>query len=323
MKNILFIAPVFFGYYKDIIAEFNNQGYNVFFFDDRPSNSFLSKALIRLNKKSQKRKINKYIDKILTLVKDKQLDLVFIILGQSFSREHIIKIKDEHPEAKYVYYSWDSVKNFPNILDFRDCFDRIYHFDSRDAKEYGFDLLPLYYSNKLKEEKVVYSFSAIFTVKRGKLKKYQKIMEMIPDEIKKNSFIYLYLQSRMVFWFYKLRYKEFRNSHLKDFKYKKVSKEKFYDIMAKSNVIIDVQMKNQSGLTMRTLEALHARKKLITTNPNILDYDFYTPNNICVINKNYNTIPTEFFETQFDSRYDVSEKYSLNSFVDTILEKDV
>lgn len=319
MKRALFIAPTFFGYYKDIIGEFKKRDYQIFYFNDRPSEKLFTKAIIRINKTVLRRKINKYVNFIIKSIEGEKIDLVFIILGQSFSRENILKIKKAHPEAEFVYYSWDSVKNFPNILEFRDCFDRVYHFDSRDAKEYGFNLLPLYYSNKLKEENPIYSFSAVFTVKRGKLKKFQKIMEVIPNDVKKDAFIYLYLQSRFVFWFYKLRYKEFRKSHAKDFKFKKIAKEEYYEIMAKSRVIIDVQMKSQSGLTMRTFETLHARKKLITTNPNVLDYEFYSPNNICVINKNYNDLSPTFFETQFDRTYDVSKKYSLPSFIDTIL----
>lgn len=323
MKNILFIAPTFFDYYKDIKTQFEREGYNVVYFDDRPSKHFISKALIRLNKNSQKRKITKYVDTILNSVEHIKLDIVFIILGQSFSRDCIIRIKEAHPEAKYIYYSWDSVKNFPNILEFRDCFDKVYHFDNRDSKEFGFELLPLYYSNKINEQEPVFSFSAVFTVKKGKLKKFLKIMELIPNDVKKNGFVYLYLQSRLVYFFYKLKYKEFRKSWLKDFRFKKLSKEEFYDIMAKSKVIIDVQMKSQSGLTMRTLEALHAKKKLITTNPNVMDYEFYSPKNICVINKNHNYLPSDFFDAPFDKKHGVTRNYSLKAFVQTILGEKV
>lgn len=318
-KNVLLIAPVFFDYYKDMISEFERQGYSVYFFDDRPSKDMLSKALIRINKKSLKHKTDRYVGKILSSVEGIKLDLVFVILGQSFFREQILRIKSAHPEAEFVYYSWDSVSNFPSILEFKDCFERIYHFDTHDVKEYGFFLLPLYYSRKMEEKEIKYSFSAVFTIKRGKLKKFQKIMELIPDNVKSNAFIYLYIQSKFVYLYYKLTCKEFRKSKAKDFKYKKLSKDAFYDIMCKSKVVIDCQMKSQSGLTMRTIEALYAKKKLITTNPNIVDYDFYTPNNICILNKNHLNIPLDFFETSFDDNYAISDKYSIEQFVKTII----
>ena len=51
MKRLLLIAPVFFGYYKDMILEAEELGYHVDYLCDAPSNSNISKALGRINKK--------------------------------------------------------------------------------------------------------------------------------------------------------------------------------------------------------------------------------------------------------------------------------
>jgi len=50
-------------------------------------------------------------------VRAKKYDVVFLISGQSlsFSEDMIQQIKDEQPQAKYVLYQWDSLKNFPYI----------------------------------------------------------------------------------------------------------------------------------------------------------------------------------------------------------------
>ena len=145
-------------------------------------------------------------------------------------------------------------------------------------------------------------------------------MNLIPDDVKKNAFIYPYIQSKIVYLYYKLKYREFKNSKMKDFKYKKLPRDVFYKILAKSKAVVDVQMKNQSGLTMRTIEALHFEKKLITTNPAILEYEFYTDNNICVINKNHVNLPPSFFDTDFDTNYSIPKSYSLSAFVETIIQ---
>ena len=80
-------------------------------------------------------------------------------------------------------------------------------------------------------------------------------------------------------------------------------------------------MKNQVGLTIRTFEALHLKKKLITSNKNIMKYEFYTPNNIYVIDENSeNKIPNEFFESDFDESFALSTDYSLDSFVKKLLD---
>ena len=60
MKKLLFIGPNFFNY-QDIISEgLRQKGYEVTYFDDRPSTSFLMKAIIRLNKNLVKKSIQKY-----------------------------------------------------------------------------------------------------------------------------------------------------------------------------------------------------------------------------------------------------------------------
>lgn len=50
-KKVLLIAPVFFGYYKEIIRELELLGYEVDYICDAPSNSNISKALGRIDKR--------------------------------------------------------------------------------------------------------------------------------------------------------------------------------------------------------------------------------------------------------------------------------
>ena len=56
----------------------------------------------------------------------------------------------------------------------------------------------------------------------------------------------------------------------------------YIDEVKKSRVLCDVTQKNQSGLTLRVLEAIFFSKKLITNNLFIEKYDFYNPNNILI-----------------------------------------
>lgn len=323
MEKILFIAPVFFGYHDDIIRQMTILGYDVTFYSDRPSESFFTKAFIRFNKRLLSRKINKYIDSIVKETKNINFDYVLVILGQSFSRCHIERIKQANPNSFFVYFSWDSVDNFPNILSYRDLFNKIYHFDKKDSTEYGFTFLPLFYSNEPIECALSYSYSAVFTVKKGKTLKFDLVNRLIPDSFKKNSFVYQYLQSRLLYFYYKLFTKELRGRRMKDYRFKKMSRNDFYNVINKSFVVIDTQMDNQRGLTIRTIEALHAKKKIITTNTSIKTYDFYSPHNIFVADGDSKTISEEFFLTPFDDSFSVGKDYSLESFVKKLLNKEI
>lgn len=72
----------------------------------------------------------------------------------------------------------------------------------------------------------------------------------------------------------------------------------------KARAIVEVTQAGQVGCTLRALEALFFRKKLITTNPNIEKEDFYNPNNIYIYGKdNLNDLQT-FLEEPYDSGSD-------------------
>lgn len=319
MANILFVSPDFFDYYKDISNEFKKMGHEVTWYNDRPSNSFIDKVIIRLNKKMLKKKIDKYLDKIIEENKNKKFDIVLFIFGQSFEKRHIHKLREANPNARFIYYTWDSIAAFPVIGELYSEFDVAYSFDDEDCKKYKMNFLPLFYSNEVIESEIKYDCCAIQTIKVGKLENFDNIKKSLPENVKLYS--YLYLQSKLVYLYYRLKYKIFKKYKMKDFNYKKLSRKEANKISSESNVVIDCQMKNQIGLTIRSFEALHLKKKLITSNANIKKYEFYTPNNIYVIEdyKNIN-IPKNFFETEFDENYKLSENYSIENFAKNLIK---
>lgn len=56
-KKILFICPKFFDYHSSIIETLTTLGADVYFFDERPSNSTFSKMFLRINKNLIKKKL--------------------------------------------------------------------------------------------------------------------------------------------------------------------------------------------------------------------------------------------------------------------------
>lgn len=62
-----------------------------------------------------------------------------------------------------------------------------------------------------------------------------------------------------------------------------ISYEENLQMIASSKCIIDIVKPEQQGLTLRPLEALFYKKKLITTYKAIKDYDFYTKENIFIL----------------------------------------
>ena len=203
--KLLLIMPRFFNYPELIQEELHNLGYEVDFFDDRPSTNALVKAIIRINKKLISKYIKRYFNEVMKIVRDKKYDIVFLISGQSlsFNEDMIGQIKEHQPQAEFVLYQWDSQENFPYIKKVQKYFDKCYSFDKRDINENpSLKFMPLFY-NKIYEEigkknskSYKYDFCFIGTAHP---KKY-KLISMISDQLREiypNQFLYFFFAPRV------------------------------------------------------------------------------------------------------------------------------
>lgn len=328
-KKILFIAPNFFGYYKEVIKELQKCNCEVDYFCDAPSNTNISKALSRLNRNIIKFSMNKYFHKeIIPVISKKKYDYVFIIIGMTFSffPKMIKEIKEKNKDAKFIMYQWDGEKNISFVNEIHNYFDYIYTFDRGDCeknKKYSF--LPLFYTrnyeNVGKRKNVIFEYdvSYIGTAHPQKLLMVNKMSEQLKD-IFKRQYIYHYMPSRFKFIYHKLTSKEYKGVKLSDLKLKKVPLEKTMEIFEKSKCIFDAPQKGQTGLTIRTIECLGAKRKIITTNKDIKNYDFYNENNIYIYDGDIN-INAEFFKKDFEEiPKELYEKYSLRNWLKTMIK---
>ena len=64
-KKILFISAKFFGYEVEIKKKLESFGSEVDFYDERPKNDFMTKALIRVNRNLLAKKNSQYYNDII------------------------------------------------------------------------------------------------------------------------------------------------------------------------------------------------------------------------------------------------------------------
>lgn len=69
--------------------------------------------------------------------------------------------------------------------------------------------------------------------------------------------------------------------------------EEYCKELRKSGVLLDINQKGQTALTMRVLESIYFSKKLITNNADIVHYDFYNENNIFLLPRRLSDIVPE------------------------------
>ncbi|MHA2714054.1 hypothetical protein ACXZ7B_05110 [Vibrio owensii] len=81
--------------------------------------------------------------------------------------------------------------------------------------------------------------------------------------------------------------------------------------------VLDITKEDQSGLTLRTLEALYLNKKVITNNSHVYSLDIYDRDWIYIIDIDERSI-TEFLNNENNERSHVSIKYDINSLLEFI-----
>lgn len=326
-KKLLLIMPKFFDYPQLIKEELSSLGYDVDFFDDRPGTSGIVKAIIRVKKELINSYIKKYFESIMETVRTKKYDVVFLISGQSlsFSEKMMSDLKNVQPDARFILYQWDSLDNFPYILNMHKFFDKCYSFDRKDCENHrNLKFLPLFYSRRYekigaeKKQDYKYDFSFVGTAHP---KKY-KFIKMMSEQLRRvypNQFIYFFFPSKIVYYYRKFKNPELKKASIDEFNFVPVSGNKMDELISDSRCILDSAQDGQRGLTIRVLESLGARRKLITTNADVVNYDFYREENIYVYDGNIDYDSLFFKEPYHDLPEQIYSKYSLKSWLSEMI----
>jgi len=327
-KQVLYIGSPFFNYYKQIIAEFELQGYSVDYYNDRPSESSLVKGLIKIKKSIMGFIIQKYFDRIMSEIKYKSYDLVFIVNCKVFTPYMIQQLKNSQKSARFVLYMWDSLTLYPNSKELISLFDTAYSFDTEDCEKInGLFFLPLFYCKEYekigRDNSLVSKEFDIVSVCTAHPNRYKIIRELFPmlEAQDMRVFSYMFL-NRMQYWYNKVFVEEFKNAKSSEFNFIPIPEMVNQDLLKKSIAVFDIPHNKQSGLTMRTIETLGAKRKLITSNSNIRRYDFYNKNNIFILNKDNWVEIKAFINSDYDLiDNNIFRKYTLQNWITTILSE--
>lgn len=319
-KRLLLIAPIYFGYEKEIIAELEEIGFLVDWLPDRPFSSQLMRGATTIAPSIMQPLADLMNERWLNDLGVSEYEYIFIINGQTISQKFLSQLKVDFPRAKFLLYMWDSFKNRKNSLKNINSFDSISTFDNEDSKKYGVNFRPLFYSRgfKVPASENKYDVSFIGTIHSDRYEVLMGFRRQLPKGV--NFYSYMYLQALWVFYYYKLKRAGMRVASSDEFEYSPLTKRKLYEVFADSKAILDIEHPKQSGLTMRTFETLGSEKKLITTNKNITQYDFYDPNNICVIDRLNPKLPDNFLSSDYRSlSAEMYYKYSIRGWVGELL----
>jgi len=323
-KKVLLIAAMFFGYEKLIKAELEAKGASVDYFNDRPGSDFLTKSLIRIDRRLLSSQTNRYYDNIIESTRKTAYDHVLIVKGEAISVKKLRKLRQAQPTAKLSLYLWDSMHYNPNAQIILPEFDRAFSFDRVDVANYPkLEFLPLFYAREF-ERAITYRVPPIYdacfigTVHTDRYKVLEKIINGLELSGRK-VFVYCYYPSKTLFCMRSFFNPGFRNFAKKYLSFNSMKLSDVVDRIAESRAVIDVNRPDQLGLTMRSIESVGAQRKLITTNADIVNYDVYSPFDVLVVDRHSPVIDDAFFEQDtlpFSS--EVRLRYAVSDWVDKV-----
>lgn len=324
-KKILFFAPKFFGYEKDVLNELTARNAEVYFLPDRPSDNAVLKVIYRISPNLLKTVSDNFYMKSIKSFNVKYYDFVFIQSGEALTIKLLTWLKNKYPFAKFIFYTYDSIENKKGQLEKIKFCDVSYTFDKTDAKKYNINYRPLFFSQGFEKENLNankntnYDLSFIGTAHSDRHEVIKKIKANLDKNIK--IFIFLYLQTKWLYWLRKIFYKSYKKTSFHDFNFIPISKKNVQEVFFKSVAILDIEHPKQTGLTMRTFEAIGAGKKLITTNFHIKHEDFYNSKNILILDRLNPIITVDFFKSAYEPLdLKIYNKYKLSTWVSEIFK---
>lgn len=304
-KTILFIGPTIANIYLDIIAEMERQEYIVDFYEYKsykkdPHNlkGHRKYGKIFTPEYNFQKYIKRVWENLLSQDKySKAYDFLFVIDGDSFHPVLFDTLRNRNPNVKCINYLFDTTRSNYEFNVHFPYFDKVYTFDIQDSKTYNLPLLPIYWidNNGLQKVKESNDFFGMGTYIPERFTMFSKIKEYA-DKRHMSSDIRLYtpiLNNKLKHTLKKIfiecvtsRYSymiPLSHYNAEIITHEFMSPSDYRLAILKSKFILDSNAPHQDGLTARFMWALGAGKKIITTNKAVRNYDFYSPNQIYVI----------------------------------------
>ena len=202
-------------------------------------------------------------------------------------------IHKRNPSCQVYLYYWNIIqKNHPGIRHFTER-EHIYSTDKADCKTYHLKYNHIFYPGPVNMDTgdSKHLFFMGLDKKRGlEIKELKNILENAGIHCD----IRLYSDSRDP------SYRQSLSDLLVD---RTLNYADYCNCLRSCGILLDYNQPGQTSLSMRVMEAIYFSKKLITTNTDIVNYDFYDPDKILVLSRPFDelspTVLKDFAEKPF------------------------
>lgn len=233
-------------------------------------------------------------------------DIILTIKGDFIDPKKILEFK-KYTKKSIAFFN-DNIYRCPKIISILPNFDEVYSFEKEDSAKYNLKFITnfIYKESKLNPAKI-FKYD-IFNIS-SKDNRF-KIISKIADELSSKG-----ISSKIIIYDKNTQSKNTNIEFISEY----IQIDQVNEFINDSKFLLDINRKEQNGLTFRVFESLGLQKKLITTNPNIVHYDFYNPKNILVIDENNIKFDIDFFSSPYEPipKY-IYTKYTIDTWIETV-----
>jgi hypothetical protein len=285
LPRVLLLTPSFFGYERAIADEFEQQGFEVVLADERPSNTSMAKAAVRVYPPLIGRAIAKHYRSLRQRLLGTRLDLAIIVKAEVVPVSFLMWLREQNPGIVITFYAFDSFRNSPRGRHVLQHVDRAYSFDRLDAREIpGLSYKPLFYTEEYyprpEYSAPTYDFAFVGTVHSGRYRIAQQIFAA-----GRKNYGFFFSPARWHHYLERGLNRDVRSIPLEDVSFDRMSRADVAKVFRDSRAVVDVQRDGQAGLTMRTFEVLASGSRLVTSNHHVMQEPFYDPRWVYVLDR--------------------------------------
>lgn len=321
-KTFLLMMPDYSDFPNLFLDNLKKAGFSPYLITDNPSKfkykgsekiiNFFQKTFLK-NREYKKKlveehKLREYYKRVSAL---EMLDYALVIRPDLFPISVIRELKKK--TKKLIAYQWDGIEKFPEVKNYFHLFDSFFCFDSEDEANNIKPITNFYFDSILpvcktfNHHKPKFYFVGSYWENRE-----EKIDKFIDELSDKNMELSITIQ-----YYHKSEVKNPKIKYVKD----RITFLENLKNVEQSDVLLDFVDPVHDGLSIRFFEALYYKKKVITDNKMVRNYDFYHPNNIFVLkNENYDNIESFLNLPYYEISTEIVKKYGFSEWIKEIIK---
>lgn len=236
-------------------------------------------------------------------------DYTTVIIHASKIIPPVVKyIRKTNPKIRIILWYWNPVNKCVELDKFLGTNCELWSFDEDDCVRFGLKYNTQYYFKDVELLKNDKNIDVFFVGSdKGRLTYLIKLKSIL-DEYNISNYFHITPTGK-------------KNPNYKIYYSKRIPYDEVLKYIASCKVIVDYVSENQRGLTLRPLEALFFKKKLITNDETIVKRDFYRRENIFIIGKdNFKELPEFIYSPYLEIDQEIVERYEFENWISRFFE---